>query len=54
MLLFTRWVHVPLALVFLLPAGLMLAQGNYEVQVYGADLVAARPHHGGTALELHL
>ena len=29
------------------------AQGNYEIQVYGADTVAPKNTDGGAALELH-
>ena len=29
------------------------AQGNYEVQVYGSDLVPQECHHGGAAQQLH-
>jgi hypothetical protein len=50
MLPFAKRVHVALALaLFLLPAGMVLAQGNYEVQVYGSEMVPP----GRTMVELH-
>jgi hypothetical protein len=43
-------IHAALAfLLFLLPVGMVRAQGNYEVQVYGAETVAPKV----TMVELH-
>src|SRR3978361_1661241 len=38
-----------LAVTAVLPAGLLFAQGNYEIQVYGSELVEP----GVTMVELH-
>src|ERR1035438_10596776 len=50
MLDFLRWFQAPLvALIFLQAAAPLRAQGNYEVQVYGAEMVAP----ARTMFELH-
>ena len=50
MLGFLRWFQAALvALMFLQTAAPVRAQGNYEVQVYGAEMVPP----GRTMVELH-
>lgn len=50
MLPFVHRIHVPLALLlFLLPATLARAQSNYEVQVFGSEMVPPTR----TMVELH-